>query len=75
MIKSKEKEKPLSHTSYPKLMQSKLSGVIVLFSKDSHGTVIKGATNKGSEVGQAVSSFDMDFFVDYDGTIELANVS
>jgi hypothetical protein len=55
---------------FPKLMISKTSGDIVLFSEEGIGTVIKG---DAGVIGDYCSSWTFINFEDYTGTITLEN--
>ena len=57
---------------FPKLMIGNRTNVIVLFSHIKTGTIqVKG--NHSGQVGLHDSSWDMNYFKDYDGEITLSN--
>jgi hypothetical protein len=57
---------------FPKLMQGFSSNVIVLFHKDRKGQVVNGGTGSIT-LGDYHNEFNMEFFEDFKGTIELSN--
>lgn len=61
------KQKP-----FPKLMVSP-QGRVVLMIKRSVGTVVYESTPKAFKVGHQDSLWEMSYFADYEGTIELSN--
>jgi len=71
MIKSKVSL--ASKNDYPKIMKSKNSGLVVLFSKSELGTVILG--NELHDCGEFSDDWDMSSFTDFDGSITLSNGS
>lgn len=66
------KQESKNEFNFPKLMIS-ISGTIVLFCAPFKGIRIK-TSNNGQVMGEWCTSWDMDSFTDYDGTIELKNV-
>jgi len=66
--KSEPKELP-----YPKLMVSKVSGTVVLFTKLGSGTIVCEGYNAYWTNGMGSSGFRMDNFQDFEGTVELSN--
>ena len=64
---------------YPVLMQSRKTGVIVLFIGYKSGTVVHGVSEAGHSVGAYIGNgastydWDMSYFEKYTGTVELSN--
>jgi hypothetical protein len=56
--------------SFPKIMCSKMNGAIVLFEEDG-----KGIALNGPDPGLYSTAWNMDFFIDYDGTVTLKNTN
>jgi len=74
MIKSvRTNNRPSSEKSFPKLMKSLYTDVIVLFLRDRQGTVVSGVSKDGHTIGQYVPDWNMFNFIDYDGEITLSN--
>ena len=69
-VKVSLKENAATVKGYPKLMVSNY-GVIVLFKKESIGTVV--LSDIRYEMLHYCSSWDMSFFKDYDGEVTLKN--
>lgn len=62
---------PKRQKEYPKLMIQETSGAIVLFSRDSEGTVVHGKSTGGMSVGESRASWRMVKFSPYIGTVTL----
>ena len=58
--------------SYPCLMQSINNDCIVLFSSYKYGTCISSGSSD-NEIGETSSTWAMDLFVTFTGTITLSN--
>ena len=56
--------------SFPKIMCSRLNGQIVLFEEEE-----KGVALNGTDTGIYTTGWNMDFFIDYEGTITLKNTN
>jgi hypothetical protein len=57
---------------FPKLMQGKMSGVIVLFNQVKVGQVVCGECC-GHKIGDYANEWCMSKFKDFNGTIKLSN--
>lgn len=57
---------------FPKIMRSENSGAVILFSRESVGTIVHpGQTSH--VIGNHVDYFDMEPFRDYNGPVTLQN--
>ena len=63
--------KTQSDKPFPKLMQSKETGIIVLMTRHASGTVVN--KNEHWHIGYASSGWNMDVFCDYNEPITLQN--
>ena len=61
-----------NNLDYPKLMKSKTDKRVVLFTERGEGVVVHEASGF-YKLGSFVSGWDMDCFVNYQGTVELSN--
>jgi hypothetical protein len=57
---------------FPKLMISCTSSAIVLFEENKKGQIVSGVTI-GKGLGWYYEDWNMDFFQDFNGTVELSN--
>lgn len=57
--------------TYPKLMQSTKTDVVVLFTKPGKGMVV--VSTPRFYMGEYSETWDMDFFANYQGTLTLEN--
>ena len=71
MIKTTVKRPPRKGKPYPKLMKSRVSGVIVLFESEGRGMVVY-SHETASPVGHFSSEWG-DTFEDFEGAITLEN--
>lgn len=72
MIKVTFGEKPQQESKpFPKLMKGMLSGVIVLFTNEKTGTVIKG--NEDFYEGWCDDTWNMKNFTDYNEPVTIQN--
>ena len=72
-IKSKQLIKKTQIKNYPVLMKHKKTGLIVLFINNSSGTVVCRTINETTHKIGDFTSFDIDDFEKFHGTIELSN--
>ena len=74
MIKSYTKLPAVKVSSFPKLMISTLTDMIVLFYDSGLGTVINEGRSELFEVGEYHGFYDTSEFEDYNGEVVLKNI-
>lgn len=70
IIKTDSKD---NSSTYPKLMKSNISGLIVLFTKEGSGTVLFSNDTNICPIGHVLSNSWGLGFSDFTGVIELSN--
>lgn len=74
MIESKTQPARCGVKTYPCIMQSRTSGVVVLFEREGVGVVLAGQSRRGHRVGARCTDWDTDAFDLFHGTVELKNI-
>jgi hypothetical protein len=75
MIQSKINTETVSFSEFPKLMESKITDLIVLFSQPEIGVIVfKPETNSIFGLGCYEKDWKMINFTDYNGEITLKNI-